>query len=133
MLPIYLVSFISEMEGRNSSARDLIYIGHSMGTTMAFAMLSLRPEYNNYIKAVFALAPVAFMGNVKSPIRLLAPFSKDIEVIKLLQSLSFIKKLPIRKVFNQIPLNYLDNLTPNWINELLKSVSLRFLVSLFLI
>lgn len=51
-----------------------------MGTSMAFAMLSSRPEYNQKIQALFALAPVAFMSHVKSPIRLLAPFSKDIEV-----------------------------------------------------
>lgn len=59
---------------------NLLYVGHSMGTTMAFAMLSLRPEYNEKIQAAFALAPVAFMSKVKSPIRLLAPFSKDIQV-----------------------------------------------------
>lgn len=58
----------------------MLYIGHSMGTTMAFALCSMRPEYNLKIKAIFALAPIAFMTNVKSPIRLLAPFSKDIEV-----------------------------------------------------
>lgn len=51
-----------------------------MGSTMAFAMLSLRPEYNVKIQAGIALAPVAYMSKVKSPIRLLAPFSKDIQV-----------------------------------------------------
>lgn len=51
-----------------------------MGTSMAFALLSSRPDYNQKIQALFALAPVAFMSHVKSPIRLLAPFSKDIEV-----------------------------------------------------
>lgn len=59
---------------------DLLYVGHSMGTTMAFALLSMRPEYNEKIRAAFALAPVAYMSKVKSPIRLLAPFSKDIQV-----------------------------------------------------
>lgn len=61
--------------------KNLLYIGHSMGTTMLFALLSMRPEYNAKIRAGFALAPVAFMTKVKSPIRLLAPFSKDIQVI----------------------------------------------------
>lgn len=59
---------------------NLLYVGHSMGTTMAFAMLSMRPEYNEKIQAAFALAPVAYMSKVKSPLRLLAPFSKDIQV-----------------------------------------------------
>lgn len=52
-----------------------------MGTTMNFIMLSEKPEYNDKIKLFVALAPVAFMSHVKSPIRFLAPFSKDIEVI----------------------------------------------------
>lgn len=59
--------------------QEIIYVGHSMGTSMMFAMLSLRPEYNAKVKAAFALAPVAYMRNIKSPIRLLAPFSKDFE------------------------------------------------------
>lgn len=58
-------------------SHQVIYVGHSMGTSMAFAMLSLRPEYNRKVKAMFALAPVAYMRHIKSPIRLLAPFSKD--------------------------------------------------------
>lgn len=66
----------------NVTQNDMLYVGHSMGTTMVFAMLSLRPEYNDKLRAVFALAPVAYMSHVKSPIRLLAPFSKDIEVSK---------------------------------------------------
>uniref|UniRef100_A0A1B0CJ10 Putative triglyceride lipase-cholesterol esterase n=1 Tax=Lutzomyia longipalpis TaxID=7200 RepID=A0A1B0CJ10_LUTLO len=57
---------------------DILYVGHSMGTTMAFAMLAMRPEYNSKVKAMFALAPVAFMAHVKSPLRLIAPFSKDL-------------------------------------------------------
>ncbi|XP_049530888.1 lipase 3-like [Anopheles darlingi] len=71
---------IRELE-RNDTRRNLLYIGHSMGTTMAFALLASRPEYNEKLEAVFALAPIAFMGHVKSPIRLLAPFSHDIEMI----------------------------------------------------
>lgn len=58
---------------------QVIYVGHSMGTSMAFAMLSMRPDFNQKVKAVFALAPVAYMRHIKSPIRLLAPFSKDFE------------------------------------------------------
>ena len=48
---------------------------------MLFAMLSAKPEYNNKIQAAFTLAPVAYMTNVKSPIRVLAPYSNDIEVV----------------------------------------------------
>lgn len=51
-----------------------------MGTTMNFVLLSEKPEYNEKIRLFVALAPVAYMTHVKSPIRFLAPFSKDIEV-----------------------------------------------------
>lgn len=39
--------------------KDLYYIGHSMGTTSLFALLSTRPEYNMKIKLAICLAPVA--------------------------------------------------------------------------
>ena len=39
--------------------RKLFYIGHSMGTTMFFVMMSERPEYNSKIRAMIAFAPVA--------------------------------------------------------------------------
>lgn len=67
--------------GESASENDLIYVGHSMGTTMNFVLLSEKPEYNEKIRLFIALAPVAFMTHIKSPIRFLAPFSKDIEVI----------------------------------------------------
>lgn len=73
-------SFRSESPGVNATENNLIYIGHSMGTTMNFVLLSEKPEYNEKIKLFVALAPVAYMTHVKSPIRFLAPFSKDIEV-----------------------------------------------------
>lgn len=44
------------------------YIGHSQGTTSFFVMASERPEYNDKIIAMQALAPVAFMSNLRSPI-----------------------------------------------------------------
>lgn len=44
---------------------DLYYIGHSMGTTSLFALLSTKPEYNIKIKIAICLAPVAFWMEVK--------------------------------------------------------------------
>ncbi|XP_059487749.1 lipase 3-like [Neocloeon triangulifer] len=54
---------------------QLTYIGHSMGTTMFWVLASTRPEYNAKIKQMHALSPVAFMKNVKTPIRLITPFA----------------------------------------------------------
>lgn len=64
----------------NATENDLIYVGHSMGTTMNFVLLSEKPEYNDKIRLFVALAPVAYMSHIKSPIRFLAPFSKEYEV-----------------------------------------------------
>ncbi|XP_046394955.1 lipase 3-like [Ischnura elegans] len=57
----------------------LHYIGHSMGTTMFFVMNSLKPQYNTKFHSMFALAPIAYMDKVKSPIRLMAPFIDQVE------------------------------------------------------
>ena len=51
-----------------SGASDLSYIGHSQGTTQAFAAFSL-PEFSEMAEKVrvhIALAPVAFVGNTES-------------------------------------------------------------------
>lgn len=65
------------------TARDqLYYVGHSQGTTSFFVMMSERPEYNNKVKVMAALAPVAFMRHVKNPlIQQVAPFEKQLQVI----------------------------------------------------
>ena len=50
------------------------------GTTMFFGGMSARPEYNSKVKAMFALGPVATVNHILSPIRFLAPLSREIEV-----------------------------------------------------
>lgn len=59
----------------------LQYIGHSQGTTAFFVMCSERPEYNDKIILMNALAPVAYVSNLKSPIiRVFTPFLNSLEV-----------------------------------------------------
>ena len=53
--------------------RDLFYVGHSMGTTMFYVLMSLKPDYNTKIRHMVALAPVAYLRNTKS---LFAVFTK---------------------------------------------------------
>lgn len=59
---------------------SLIYIGHSMGTTMGYVMASERPEIAEKIKVMISLAPIGFMSHLKSPVRIVAPFANDIKV-----------------------------------------------------
>lgn len=51
-----------------------------MGSTVFFVMCSTRPEYNEKIHHMLALAPVAFISHTTSPIRYLAPYAKNLEV-----------------------------------------------------
>lgn len=51
---------------------ELGYIGHSQGTAIMFGLLATKPEYNEIVKPFIALAPVASVGHVESPIRYFA-------------------------------------------------------------
>lgn len=80
--------------------KQMYYAGHSMGTTMFYVMNTLRPEYNVKFKAMFSLAPIAFMGKVRSPIRFITPFITKIRWLmsmlgigEFLPSSAFIKFL----------------------------------------
>lgn len=70
----------------------LYYIGHSQGTTNFFVMNSLRPEYNNKIELSIQLAPIAFMGNITSPIPIIA--AQVLEPIK-----AFLEAAGYRELF----------------------------------
>ncbi|XP_022238776.1 gastric triacylglycerol lipase-like isoform X2 [Limulus polyphemus] len=70
-----MIDFVLNKTGKN----QLLYVGHSQGTLTAFALLSEKTEYNKKVKTLFALAPVATVGYIKSPIKYLAPYTNDIE------------------------------------------------------
>ncbi|KAJ4452179.1 hypothetical protein ANN_03697, partial [Periplaneta americana] len=53
---------------QETGEEKIFYAGHSMGTTMFYVMGSQLPEYNNKIRAMFSLAPIAFMSHMKSPL-----------------------------------------------------------------
>ncbi|KAK8754079.1 hypothetical protein OTU49_010156 [Cherax quadricarinatus] len=72
--------------------QQLYYIGHSMGTTIFFACMATQTKYQSKVKAMFALAPVANVSYIKSPIKYLAPFASVIE--KLMELLGEYEFLP---------------------------------------
>ncbi|XP_023230279.1 gastric triacylglycerol lipase-like [Centruroides sculpturatus] len=59
---------------------QLYYVGFSQGNMILYAFLSENPEYNK-IKVVLSLAPVAHVGHIKSPIRLLARFTSEVQFL----------------------------------------------------
>ncbi|XP_021960957.1 lipase 3 [Folsomia candida] len=64
-----------------TGAESLYYVGHSMGTTTMWVLLSEKPEYNAKIKLMNAFAPVSYTEHMITPLRLLAPFENQIEWI----------------------------------------------------
>ncbi|CAB3257937.1 unnamed protein product [Arctia plantaginis] len=54
----------------------LFYIGHSQGSTAFFALTATRPEYNDKIIMMYALSPIVYMNNTRSPLfRMMSPSS----------------------------------------------------------
>ncbi|XP_013811209.1 lipase member K-like [Apteryx mantelli] len=66
-----MINFIEQKTGQ----KRLYYIGHSQGTTIAFVAFSTMPELAQKIKVYIALAPVASVNFVRSPLKKLALFS----------------------------------------------------------
>jgi lysosomal acid lipase/cholesteryl ester hydrolase len=59
---------------------DVFYVGHSQGTTMAFAGFSINQNLSSHIKAFFALAPIATVAHMKGLLPLLADVAPEIQV-----------------------------------------------------
>ncbi|CAG9786448.1 unnamed protein product [Diatraea saccharalis] len=69
-----VIDYIHRVKGNAKIA----YIGHSMGTTILFTMLSVRPEYNNKLVGGIALAPEIFISNMESPIKSMASIASGV-------------------------------------------------------
>lgn len=65
-----MIDYVLEQTG----APDVNYCGHSQGTTIFYVMTSEKPEYNKKVKVHISLAPIGFVGNMKSPMIKLVAF-----------------------------------------------------------
>ena len=63
-----------------TSHTKMTYVGHSMGTTMFFIAMTRHPELNDKIDTMIALAPVASMAHLASPVKAFAPHVRLIQV-----------------------------------------------------
>lgn len=59
-----MIDYVLDVTGET----DLHYVGHSQGTTIYFALLSLVPKYNNIIRTAHLLAPTAYFTKLKLPL-----------------------------------------------------------------
>ena len=69
------INYITSLKNEN-----LIYIGHSMGTTMFYVMASERPDVATKVKVMLGLAPVAFTSHLAGPFRILGKTIQAIQV-----------------------------------------------------
>ena len=65
---MYDLSAVIDYILTNTSVKQIHYVGHSMGSTMFYVLMSMKPEYNAKIRHMVALAPVAFLKNTKTPL-----------------------------------------------------------------
>lgn len=76
-----MIDYVLKVTGE----QQVVYIGHSQGTTSFFVMGSVRPEYNDKIKLAIALAPIGYMSNMTNPFfKVLSLFHNSLEVSKLI-------------------------------------------------
>ncbi|KAI4463814.1 lysosomal acid lipase-related [Holotrichia oblita] len=86
---------------QNTGQKQLFYVGHSQGTTTFFVMASELPEYNDKIKLMIALAPTAYMSNMKHPfIPMLSRFRWILESV--VRANSLFEFLPEPNILSQI-------------------------------
>lgn len=71
---------------------QILYIGHSQGSTTSYILCSEKPEYNDKIKAVFSLGPSAFLTHTSEIGRLFA------SGIKLWQVNKFKSPKPVNQI-----------------------------------
>merc|ERR1712013_545191 len=64
-----------------TNKKKIFYMGHSMGTTTYMAMNSMDPTWADKVELAVFLAPVAFVAHMRSPVRLLAPFSDQVQFV----------------------------------------------------
>lgn len=67
---------------KTTGRKKMFYLGHSQGTTSFFVMASERPKYQEYFQEMYAMAPIAYCGRMKSPfLQVLAQFTTSLEYI----------------------------------------------------
>ncbi|XP_031240678.1 lipase member K [Mastomys coucha] len=103
-----------------SGQKQLFYVGHSQGTTIAFIAFSTNPELAKKVRLFFALAPVVTVKYTRSPMKKLTTLSrKAVKVLfgdKMFSTHTWLDqfiatKVCNRKLFRQICSNFLFSLS----------------------
>lgn len=73
-MAMYDLPAIIDYIGSVTNQQKMIFIGHSLGTTIFFAFIASHPQYNDRFHAMIALAPVVRFSDVVSALPLVTPF-----------------------------------------------------------
>lgn len=63
-----------------TGAKQLFFVGYSQGGLIGYTQLVRDPDLASKVKLFVALAPSVYLDAIKGPFRLLAHYSKDIDV-----------------------------------------------------
>ncbi|XP_054154612.1 lysosomal acid lipase/cholesteryl ester hydrolase-like [Oppia nitens] len=72
-LGLYDIPAVVRYVMQATGADYITYIGHSLGTASMFVLLSLVPDFQQFIRPFIALAPIAYLGHIESIGRLGVP------------------------------------------------------------
>ena len=76
----YDIPAVVDLILEETNSEKLYYIGHSMGTTMFWVALNEHPMLKEKLALMIGMGPVAKVKNMKSPLRLIAPFIHEAQV-----------------------------------------------------
>ncbi|KAF6216011.1 hypothetical protein GE061_000348 [Apolygus lucorum] len=84
-----------------TGASQIIYVGHSQGTTEFYVMASTRPEYNSRVKVAAAMAPIAYFTHCRGTVKIIADFTGILaETAKLLGLYEVLSNSPLIHLFD---------------------------------
>ncbi|XP_072050942.1 gastric triacylglycerol lipase-like [Amphiura filiformis] len=93
-----MVDFILNTTGH----KQISYVGHSQGTTMAFAGLSISKDLQSKINLFVGLGPVANTTHIGSPVRYLAYPDVYIPIVEALDELHQYEFLPSHPIMDKL-------------------------------
>uniref|UniRef100_A0A224YSS1 Lipase n=1 Tax=Rhipicephalus zambeziensis TaxID=60191 RepID=A0A224YSS1_9ACAR len=70
-----------DMVLHETKQKSLLYLGWSQGSLIMFGLLSTQPRYNEKVRLFNAMAPVAFLGHMKSQIKHITPIGGLLKAI----------------------------------------------------
>lgn len=97
-----------------TNQKQLIYIGHSQGTTSFLTLASMRPEYNEKLLDVHLLAPVSKLKNTrnkmyKTLVKYYKPLRKLIDILRFYKITLNAKVLSLLSKLDKIVCKQNDN------------------------